>query len=295
MGRLAHNPRCLAAITLFALAVTARAADPTPANKDAAEQRIADIETHAGGRLGVAALDTGSNRRIEHRAGERFPMCSTFKLLAVAAVLHRVDQKQENLARFVRYTAADLLEYAPVTKEHVSEGGMILSALCAAALNYSDNTSANLLLKTIDGPAGFTRYARSLGDKRTRLDRLEPQLNSAIPGDERDTTTPAAMLGDLHTLLLDDALSIQSRAQLDAWLTDNKTGDEMIRAGLPKDWQVGDKTGRGAHGTTNDIAIIRPPGKAPILLTIYFTDSPLPQKARLAVMADVARVVAETL
>ena len=190
-----------------AFATTAKAADPTPTDKDSAERRIAAIEARAGGRLGVAALATGSNRRIEHRASERFPMCSTFKLLAAAAVLHRIDQKRDQLNRMVPYTAADLLEYAPVTREHVKEGGMTLSALCAAALDYSDNTAGNLLIRLIGGPAALTRYARSLGDEVTRLDRLEPYLNSARPGDERDTTTPAAMLGNLRALLLGDALS----------------------------------------------------------------------------------------
>ncbi len=188
-------------------------------------------------------------------------MCSTFKLLAAAAVLHRVDGNEEQLTRVIPYTTADLLEYAPITKEHVKEGGMTLAALCAAAVEYSDNTAANLLLQTIGGPEGFTRYARSLGDQKTRLDRLEPDLNSAVPGDERDTTTPAAMLANLRTLLLGDALSQQSRQLLDGWLAENKTGDELIRAGLPNDWKIGDKTGRGNDGATNDIAIIRPPGK----------------------------------
>ena len=178
------------------VANNARAAGQTPAGTDAAEKRVEAIEMRLGGRLGVAALDTGSSRRLEHRASERFPMCSTFKLLAVAAVLHRVDEKAEQLTRFIPYTKADLLEYAPVTTEHVKEGGMTLAALCAAAVEDSDNTAANLLLQTIGGPEGLTRYARSLGD-------------------ERDTTTPAAMAANLRTLLLDDALSQQSRQLLD--------------------------------------------------------------------------------
>jgi beta-lactamase class A len=276
------------------VANNARAADQTPAGTDAPEKRVETIEMRLGGRLGVAAFDTDSSRRLEHRASERFPMCSTFKLLAVAAVLHRVDEKAEQLTRFIPYTKADLLEYAPVTTEHVNEGGMTLAALCAAAVEESDNTAANLLLKTIGGPEGLTRYARSLGDERTRLDRFEPHLNSAVPGDERDTTTPAAMVANLHTLLLGDALSQQSRELLDSWLAENKTGGEMIRAGLPNEWKVGDKTGRGSNGATNDIAIIRPPGKAPILLAIYFVGSTASGKARQAALADVARIVAET-
>jgi beta-lactamase class A len=276
------------------VANNARASGQTPAGTDAAEKRVEAIETRLGGRLGVAALDTGSSRRLEHRASERFPMCSTFKLLAVAAVLHRVDEKAEQLTRFIPYTKADLLEYAPVTTEHVHEGGMTLAALCAAAVEESDNTAANLLLQTIGGPEGLTRYARSLGDEQTRLDRLEPDLNSAVPGDKRDSTTPAAMVANLRTLLLGHALSQQSRQLLDNWLAENKTGGEMIRAGLPNEWKIGDKTGRGSNGATNDIAIIRPPGKSPILLAIYFVGSTASQKARQAAIADVARIVAET-
>jgi beta-lactamase class A len=296
MGRMSlrRQRSSLLAVTALLVATSTQAADQTPAAREAAVKRIAEIEARVGGRLGVAAIETGSGRRLEHRANERFPMCSTFKILAVAAVLHRVDKKQDQLTRVIPYTVADLLEYAPVTTEHVKEGGMTLAALCAAALNYSDNTAGNLLLKTIGGPAGLTRYARSLGDRQTRLDRLEPYLNSAVPGDERDTTTPAAMLGNLRVLLLGDALSPASRDQLEAWLAGNKTGDEMIRAGLPNDWRVGDKTGRGSEGATNDIAIIRPPGKAPLLLAIYSVGSTVSQKVRHAAVADVARIVAET-
>lgn len=271
-----------------------RAADQPPADTNTAEKRIAALEMRLGGRLGVAAIDTGSGRRFEHRASERFPMCSTFKFLAAAAVLHRVDEKQEQLTRFIPYTRADLLEHAPVTREHVNEGGMTLAALCAAAIEESDNTAANLLLQTIGGPKGFTGYARSLGDQKTRLDRLEPQLNSAVPGDERDTTTPAAMADNLRRLLLADALSQQSRQLLDSWLAENKTGDDMIRAGLPNDCKIGDKTGRGSNGAINDIAIIRPPGKAPILLAIYFVGSTASAKARQTAIADVARIAGGT-
>jgi beta-lactamase class A len=256
---------------------------------------IKKIEAQAGGgRLGVAALDTATGRRIEYHAQERFPMCSTFKLLAVAAVLHRVDRQQDRLDRFVPYTQRDILEYAPITKQHLSEGGMTLEALCAAAIVYSDNTAANLLVQTIDGPAGLTDYARSLGDKMTRLDRVEPDLNSAKPGDVRDTTTPGAMLADMNALLLsDDALSSESRRRLETWLSQNTTGAALVRAGVPPDWSVGDKTGRGANGSTNDIAILRPPNRgAPILLCVYLTESKRSDEEREKVIAEVARAIA---
>jgi beta-lactamase class A len=173
--------------------------------------RIAGIEARIGGRIGVAALDTSNSKRLDYRQDERFPMCSTFKFLAAAAVLKRVDEKKEKLERFVPYGAKAILEYAPVTKEHLKDGGMTLGALCAAAIEQSDNTADNLLLDAIGGPAGLTNFARSLGDRVTRLDRIEPELNSAIPGDERDTTTPAAICSDMQRLLLGDALSEASR------------------------------------------------------------------------------------
>jgi beta-lactamase class A len=276
-------------LLLTFLGVSAASAENDPAN------RIAAIETRIGGRIGVAALDTGNAKHLDYRAAERFPMCSTFKFLAAAAVLKRVDEKKERLERFVSYTAEDILEYAPVTKEHLSEGGMPLGALCEAAIEQSDNTAGNLLLNAIDGPAGLTNFARALGDRVTRLDRIEPELNSAIPGDERDTTTPAAISSDMQRLLLGDALSEASRRNLDDWLQRNETGGSMIRAGVPKTWSVGDKTGRGANGATNDIAILRAPGRAPILLAIYSVGSTATANDRAAAIAEVTKVVTESL
>ena len=270
------------------------AASAASAENDAAI-RIATIETRTGGRIGVAALDTSNDKHLDYRAEERFPMCSTFKFLAATAVLKRVDEKQEKLERFVPYGTKDILEYAPVTKEHLKEGGMTLRALCAAAIEQSDNTAGNLLLDVIGGPAGLTNFVRTLGDRVTHLDRIEPELNSAIPGDERDTTTPAAICSNMQRLLLGDALSEASRRKLDDWLQRNETGGSMIRAGVPKTWSVGDKTGRGANGATNDIAIMRPPGRAPILLAIYSVGSTATVNDREAAIAEVTKVVAEFL
>ena len=260
--------------------------------EDEAAGRLLQIEALVGGRLGVAAWQAGSNRKIEHRAGERFAMCSTFKMLLVAGVLRRVDRGEEKLDRRISYAASDLLEYAPITTKQLPEGAMTVEALCAAAMEYSDNAAANLLLATLGGPAGFTAFARSLGDESTRLDRNEPSLNAAVPGDPRDTTTPTAMLGSLRALLLGEALTADSRRRLDEWMTRNTTGAALIRAGVPAGWTVGDKTGRGANATINDIAILRPPAGGPILLCIYSTESKAPVKDRETAIADVARVVA---
>lgn len=277
-------------VALFVLLLAANAAG---ARSDAANQ-IAAIEARLGGQIGVAALDTGSGKRLDYRAEERFPMCSTFKFLAAAAVLRRVDEKQDQLDRFVSYDAKDILEYAPVTKAHLKEGGMTLGALCEAAIEQSDNTAGNLLLDAIGGPAGVTNFARSLGDQVTRLDRKEPDLNSAIPGDDRDTTTPGSMLADMTRILTDDVLSRSSRRQLEDWLQQNKTGTGMIRAGVPTNWIIGDKTGRGANGATNDIAIMHPPDRAPVLLAIYSVGSTATLDDREAAIAEVAKIVTES-
>src|SRR5215813_10801774 len=183
----------------------------TPGSTSDFANRILSIEQRTGARIGVAAIDTGSGKRVDYRSGERYPMCSTFKFLAAAAVLKRVDEGKEKLDRFISYTANDILEYAPVTKAHLNDGGMTLGALCAAAIEQSDNTAGNLLLDAIGGPVGLTNFASSIGDEITRLDRKEPDLNSAIPGDERDTTTPAAMCADMQRLLLGSSLSESSR------------------------------------------------------------------------------------
>ena len=253
---------------------------------------LAEIERRVRGRLGVAVLDIASNRRLEHRADERFPMCSTFKLLLASCILARVDAGRERLAREVRYVEADLLEYAPVTRAHVGEGQMSVGALCAAAIQYSDNTAANLLLGTIGGPGALTTYVRTLGDEVTRLDRTEPALNESTPGDPRDTTMPSVMVADMRRVLLGDALSSTSREQLIHWLVENRTGGARLRAGLPATWRAGDKTGTGEHGSTNDVAIVWPERRAPILVAVYLTECAAAASERNAALADVARVAA---
>jgi beta-lactamase class A len=273
----------------------ARAASPLSAEAaNKANDQIAALEAREGGRLGVAVLDTASGSSLAHRAEERFPMCSTFKLLAAAAVLSRVDAGAEKLDRKIPYGQADLLEYAPVTKAHVAEGAMSLGDLCAAAIDWSDNTAANLLLQVIGGPAGFTQFARSLGDDVTRLDRNEPTLNTAIPGDERDTTSPLAMLRAMRAVLLDKKLSETSRRQLETWLIGDKVGDKRVRAGLPPSWRVGDKTGSGDNGTANTIAILWPPGRAALLATVYYTGSSASVDARNEVHKEIGAIVANT-
>lgn len=268
------------------------AAAPT-SGPAALEGRIAALERRFGGRLGVVILDSGNGTRIAHRADERFALCSTFKWLAAAAVLARADAGLDRLDRRIVFGRRDLLEYAPVTTAHVRDGSMTLHDLCSAAIRVSDNTAANLVLHTLGGPAGLTRYLRSLGDKVTRLDRHEPQLNDAAPGDARDTTSPAAMAYLIDRILLRDALSRESRAQLESWMRASTTGTRRLRAGLPPGWTVGDKTGTCAHNATNDVAIVRPPNRAPLLIAAYFAQSPAAADARDAALAQVGAIAAQ--
>jgi beta-lactamase class A len=256
------------------------------------EAAFSALERRHGGRLGVAVLDTGSGRRMAHRADERFAMASTFKFLAAAFVLARLDRGEERLQRRVAFAQQDLVTYSPVTEKHVGAGGMTVAELCEAAVTLSDNTAANILLASFGGPEGLTAYVRSLGDDTTRLDRIETALNEATPGDPRDTTTPAAMLETMQKLLLGGALSRASREQLTAWLVANKTGDQRLRAGVPQGWRVGDKTGTGGHGATNDIGILWPPGRAPILVAAYFAEAQASEPERSAVLAEVGRIAA---
>jgi len=279
----------LAISSLIAASASAPARARDLADIDAA---IAAIEAKNGGRLGVALLDTRDGTPAGHRAEERFPMCSTFKVLAVAATLARVDAGAEQLARSIPITQADLLSYAPVTKSHL-DSGMTVAELCAAAITVSDNTAANLLLASLGGPAALTRYAQSLGDRITRLDRIEPDLNEGAPGDIRDTTTPAAMARTVAKLTTGDPLSPSSREMLMGWMIDCKTGAAKLRAGLPNGWRVGDKTGAGGHGSSNDVAVIWPKDGAPLIVASYLTETDgWSDEKRNAVHAEVGRIVA---
>lgn len=265
------------------------------ADESKAVARLAALQRRHGGRLGVAMLDTGTGRRIAQRGDERFLMCSTFKVLAVAAVLARIDAGQERLDRRIVFGPDVLLDYAPVTRRHVGAPGMTVAALCEAAITLSDNTAANLLLDSMGGPAAVTRFVRGLGDPVTRLDRTEPELNEGGPGDLRDTTTPNAMLDTLQRLVLGSALTDASRSRLTGWLRACTTGTDKLRAGIPADWQAGDKTGSGAHGESNDVAIFWPPQREPILVTAYYAGSSANRAQSSAVLAEVGRIAGEAL
>lgn len=255
-------------------------------------QKLAELEKANGGRLGVTWID--GDQRYGYRANERFPMTSTFKALAVAAILDKSIGQPDLLEKKVMIKNGDRVPWTPVTGNYIGKA-MTIAALCAAAIEYSDNLAANYLLDQLGGPRGVTVFARQLGDPLTRLDRVEPALNSARPGDIRDTSTPAAMAANLNKLVLGDALPPPQRQLLIRWLKQNTTGNESIRAGVPADWTVGDKTGAGDYGSTNDLAVIWPAQGKPKILAIYYTQQQQKAANNKAVLAAATRAVISEL
>jgi beta-lactamase class A len=255
--------------------------------------RLRELESRSGGRLGVAVLDTATGRLVGNRINERFAMCSTCKALAVGFVLARADRGEERLDRRIAFTERELVPPFKATAPHVGPGGMTVAALCEAAITVSDSTAANLLFASFGGPAALTAYLRSLGDPVTRLDRTEPALNIVKPGEIHDTTSPAAMAGTLRRLLLGDALSDTSRTLLTGWMIGAKdAATHRLRVGLPAGWQIANKPGTWEKIATNDIGMIWPPGRAPIVVTAYLGEAPGSVERQEGILADVARIVA---
>ena len=261
-------------------------------------QRMVEIQQRHGGRIGVSALigDGGAaSGTLSIQSDDRFAHCSTFKWVLAAAILQGVDQGKFKLGQMISYGKKDLLDYAPVTTEHVAEGRMSLGDLCAAMVEVSDNTAANLVLPLVGGPAGLTAFVRGLGDTETRFDRTEPDLNSNIDKDPRDTTTPAAMSELLRMVFTGTVLKTESLAQLRAWMIACTTGAKRIRASVPAGWIAGDKTGTGENGAVNDVAVIWPPKGSAIFLSIYTSGGKLDDDGRNKVVADIAKLVFDTL
>ncbi|MEU4562171.1 class A beta-lactamase [Actinoplanes sp. NPDC023936] len=251
-----------------------------------------DLEREYRARLGVYALDTGSGRTVAHRQDERFAHASTFKALQAAVVLR--DASDQDLRRVVKYKTSDLLEYAPITSKHVTTG-MTVSDLLAASVQYSDNTAANLLFKEVGGPDGLERKLRELGDETTNVDRIEPHLNEATPGDARDTSTPRALGTDLAQFVLGDALPAERRKTFTDLLVGNTTGDTYIRAGVPDGWKVGDKTGSGGYGTRNDIAVVWPKTGEPIIIAVQSDRGVKDAESQDALIAEATEAVVAAL
>ena len=258
-------------------------------------RELAALEARTGGRLGLHMLDTGTGFEAGWRSQERFAMCSTFKTLLVAHVLHEAQNGRLDLGRKYVYQQSEVVSWSPVSEKYAgADAGMTLQQLCEAAVVVSDNTAANLLLNASGGPAGLTSWMRELGDSLTRLDRNEPDLNTAIAGDERDTTTPAAMSRTMQKLLLGNVLTDAGRAVLQQWLLASRTGDKRLRAGMPKDWKIGGKTGSGDNGTANDTLLIWPkPDAAPLLVTAFFTRNTLEPAQRDEVLAKAGQIVSD--
>ncbi len=263
-------------------------ADAKPFTRD-----FKELERKFDARLGVYAVDTGTGREMAYNDGERFAYASTFKALAAGAVLRKYSLS--GLDRVITYSRDDLAAHSPVTGKHVGTG-MTLRALCDAAVRFSDNTAANLLLDQLGGPHGLDAVLEGIGDDVTRMERREPELNQWAPGATRDTSTPRALAGDLRAFVLGDVLGKGERAQLTKWLRTSTTGSELIRAGMPEGWVVGDKTGAGgAYGTRNDIAVVWPPGTAPIVVAIMSNRGEEDADYDNELIAEAASVVADTL
>jgi beta-lactamase class A len=267
-----------------------------PALAQTAPPALETYERQTGGRIGLHAEDLTTGATLAAwRADERFVMCSTFKASLAACVLSRVDRGEDRLETSIPYGPADLLGYAPMAKEKLSAGAMSIADMCGAAVELSDNTCANLLLARIGGPAALTAFWRSIGDTVTRLDHNEPELNRSRPGDPNDTTSPAAMAGNLRRLLLGDALSPDSRARLTEWMVNCKTGANRLRAGLPKNWKIADKTGNNGKDAAGDIAVVWPKPDHPVLIAAY-TQGGNPSPADLqTVFAAIGGLVAQRL
>jgi len=267
----------------------------SPAFADEAPPALAAYERETGGRIGLYAENLSSGAKVVWRAEERFVMCSTFKASLAALVLARVDRGEDRLEDMVSYGAQDLLDYAPVAKQNLAAGAMSVADMCKATVELSDNACANLLLARSGGPAALTAFWRATGDTVSRLDHNEPELNRSPPGDPHDTTTPAAMAGNLRRFVLGDVLSPASRQHLTEWLVGCKTGNNRLRGGLPTEWKIGDKTGNNGKDACGDIAIAWPAAGGPVLVCAYTQGGTPTPKQFEAVFADIGRMTGRQL
>jgi beta-lactamase class A len=255
-------------------------------------------ERETGGRVGLYAENVVTGAKIAWRAEERFVMCSTFKASLASFVLARIDQGKDHLESMIAYGPENLLEYAPVAKQNIgknAKASMSVADMCAATVELSDNTCANLLLARVGGPSALTTFWRSTGDTVTRLDHNEPELNRSPPGDPNDTTTPVAMVGNLRRFLLGEVLSLDSRQRLTGWMLNCKTGDNRLRAGLPKDWKVADKTGNSGKDAVGDIAAVWSKPERPVLVAAYVQGGSPTEPQFKALFTEIGRMVGERL
>lgn len=260
------------------------------ANTDTLPEQIRTVEADTGARVGVYVLDTSNGTNWQYHGQDRFPLMSTFKTLACAKLLHDADHEGLLLTESVVIKEHDLITWSPVMKKRVGQA-VSLTEACAATMLMSDNTAANIVLNAIQGPDALTAFLRQTGDRVTRLDRIEPALNEALPGDERDTTTPEAMVNNLKRLLLGDVLSDAARQQLTDWMKGNKVSDSLLRSVLPNDWDIADRSGDGGSGSRGITAIVWPADKAPLIISIYMTETEVSFKERNAAIAAIGRAI----
>ncbi|HEY0412487.1 MAG TPA: class A beta-lactamase [Allosphingosinicella sp.] len=281
--------------TFLAALAAGGCARTVPAAPASDEVRIEAIRATLGpgARLGVAAIDTSSGRELRFDADLRYAMASTFKLPLAALVLTLADRGELSMAEELPFGPGDPLPNSPTVEAALDLGRLPIMRLCAGIIEVSDNSAANILLRRIGGPEALTRFIRARGDPVTRLDRYELELNSNLPHDLRDTTSPAAMAGLARTLVLGDVLGEQSRTHLSTWLKKSVPGLDRLKAGLPVPWLVGHKTGTGANGAYNDVAIAWRSGRAPIAIACYQSGGDAEPPARAAAHASVARLIAE--
>jgi len=277
--------------SLLSLALAAAVARPATAARGASGLKA--IHKRIGGRMGVHILDSQSGKRIGYDDNARYSMASTFKLTLAAALLWQVDHGAFPLTHELAIDQKDLLPHSPVLEPQIKAGASSMSVrdLCRAAVTFSDNAAANVLLNGIGGPAALTTFARSIGDEVSRFDRTEPDLNSNSPGDERDTTSPRAMVDAMLRFFTQDVLALGSRALLIDWTSASRTGLTRVRAGLPRSWQSGDKTGTGENGAFNDLVITWPPERRPILIAVYMSESTRDAKQLAAAHAEIGALV----
>jgi beta-lactamase class A len=276
---------------LIGMALTAAFAPAAEAARGASALKA--IQKRTGGRLGVHVLDSQSGKRFGLDDKSRYAMASTFKVPLAASLLWQVDKGAFPLLHPLHIDKGDLLPNSPILEKAIEKGATELTVrdLCGAAVAFSDNAAANILLKAMGGPDALTRFMRSIGDETTRLDRFEMDLNSNLPGDERDTTTPYAMVESLLRIFTQDVLTLGSRALLIDWMTASKTGLDRVRKGLPKTWVSSDKTGTGANGAVNDIVMTWPLERRPIIIAVYMSESKLPTAQLAAAHAEIGALV----
>ncbi|MBU8687207.1 class A beta-lactamase [Priestia megaterium] len=256
------------------------------------DREFAKLEEKYDANLGVFALDTGTNKTVTYHPDERFAYASTHKALAVGALLQQ--KSIEDLNERIFYTRDDLVNYNPITEKHV-DTGMTLRELADASLRYSDNTAGNLILQQLGGPDGFKEALEKIGDDVTLPERFEPDLNEVNPGETHDTSTPRALATSLQKYVLGQSLPEDKRALLTDWMKRNTTGDALIRAGVPKSWEVADKTGAGSYATRNDIAILWPPKGDPIVLAILSNRTEKDAEYNDKLIAEAAKQAVKTL